>query len=144
MVLLYRAIMVAVLGFSSIAYGGESVSQLSAADAHAKAQAGDIKLIDIREPVEWRQTGVAQNASLIRMRHPQGMHGFAQAVYLAGGEDLEAPIVLICRTGSRSGRMVLQLKQMGFENVSHVPEGMLGSRAGPGWIAKGLPIQAVD
>lgn len=142
----YRVLAVSLLGLAFIALTGcgeASDSYLSAADAHAKAQAGEITLVDIREPSEWRQTGVAQNASTISMLHPQGMPGFAQAVHLAAGEDFAAPVVLICRTGSRSGRLVSHLKEMGFENVSHVPEGMLGSSAGPGWVARGLPIKTV-
>jgi len=116
--------------------------KLSATQAYELSQAGEITLIDIRRPEEWRQTGVAQGVKRINMLHPQGAIGFAQAVYAAAGSDLDAPIVLICRTGSRTSRLVPLLAEMGFTNVTHVPEGMLGSRAGPGWIARGLPIDA--
>jgi len=116
--------------------------KLSATQAYELAQVGEITLIDIRRPEEWRQTGVAQGVKRINMLHPQGAIGFAQAVYAAAGSDLDAPIVLICRTGSRTSRLVPLLAEMGFTNVTHVPEGMLGSRAGPGWIARGLPIDA--
>jgi hypothetical protein len=40
---------------------------LSAPEAFTKAQAGEITLIDIRTPREWRQTGVAEGALTIDM-----------------------------------------------------------------------------
>lgn len=113
---------------------------LSAVQAHEQAQAGEIVLIDIRQPEEWRQTGVAQGVKRVSMRQPGGGQAFAQGIYEAAGGQLDAPIVLICRTGSRTSRLVPLLKEMGFTNVVDVPEGMLGSRAGPGWIARGLPV----
>lgn len=121
---------------------GETQNQINAVEAHALAQAGQITLIDIRRPDEWRQTGVAQGVTRINMLHPQGMSGFAQAVAQAVGNDRNAPIVLICRTGSRTSRLAPALAEMGFTHVRHVPEGMIGSRSGPGWIARGLPIES--
>ena len=120
--------------------GATSPVTLSAVQAHELAQAGEVTLIDIRQPEEWRQTGVAQDVKRVSMRQPGGGQAFAQAIYEAAGSNLDAPIVLICRTGSRTSRLVPLLKEMGFTNVVDVPEGMLGSRAGPGWIARGLPV----
>lgn len=119
---------------------GASDHVMSAKDASDALQAGHITLVDIRRPDEWRQTGVPAGATLINMVHPQGANGFAQAVLQATGNDYDAPVVLICRTGNRSSRLVPILKEMGFTNVSHVPEGMVGSTAGPGWIAQGLSV----
>lgn len=117
-----------------------ALDTLSAVQAHERAQAGEVTLIDIRQPEEWRQTGVALGVKRVSMRQPGGGQAFAQGIYEAAGRDLDAPIVLICRTGSRTSRLVPLLKEMGFTNVVDVPEGMLGSRAGPGWIARGLPV----
>uniref|UniRef100_UPI0040555F08 rhodanese-like domain-containing protein n=1 Tax=Orrella sp. TaxID=1921583 RepID=UPI0040555F08 len=108
-----------------------ALNTLSAVQAHERAQAGEVTLID---------TGVAQGVKRVSMRQPGGGQAFAQAIFDAAGKNLDAPIVLICRTGSRTSRLVPLLKEMGFTNVVDVPEGMLGSRAGPGWIARGLPV----
>ena len=113
---------------------------VSADVAYAELQAGNIVLVDIRRPQEWRQTGVAQGAMRIDMLHPKGLQGFAQALYASVGQDLNAPIVLICRTGNRTSQLQPILKQAGFTNIRHVPEGMVGSRAGAGWIKRGLPV----
>ncbi|MCD8536472.1 MAG: hypothetical protein LRY53_06350 [Burkholderiaceae bacterium] len=116
-------------------------TEISATDAYELVTGDKITLIDIRRPEEWRQTGVAQGALRINMLHPKGLQGFAQEVYDAVGGDLNAPIVLICRTGSRTSRLQPILAQAGFTNVKHIPEGTLGNRKKPGWIAQGLPVE---
>lgn len=116
-------------------------AEISASEAYELVTDGKVTLIDIRRPEEWRQTGVAQGALRINMLHPKGLQGFAQEVYNAVGGDLNAPIVLICRTGSRTSRLQPILAQVGFTNVKHIPEGTLGNRKTPGWIAQGLPVE---
>ena len=110
-------------------------------EALAKAQAGEITLIDIRTPAEWRQTGVAEIARRIDMGNPKDPSAFANRVLDEVGGDKNAPIALVCRTGNRSGYMQQALQSLGFTQVFNVPEGMLGSGAGPGWIRRGLPVQ---
>lgn len=127
---------------SGAVFAQTNPAEIGAADAYALLQGGQITLIDIRRPEEWRQTGVAQGAKRINMVNPKGLQGFAQEVYNAVGGDLNAPIVLICRTGSRTSRLQPILTQAGFTNVKHIPEGTLGNRTTPGWIAQGLPIEA--
>lgn len=55
----------------------------------------------------------------------------------------DRPIALICARGVRSRFMVKQMQQAGFDDILDVPEGMLGSGAGPGWIKRGLPVTQV-
>lgn len=128
------------LVFSLGALAQTKDGEIGAAEAYALAKEGKVTLIDIRRPEEWRQTGVAEGAVRINMLHPKGLQGFAQEVYTLVGGDLNAPIVLICRTGSRTSRLQPVLTQAGFTNVKHIPEGTLGNRSTPGWIAQGLPI----
>ena len=113
-------------------------STLSATDALEKARAGEITFIDIRTPAEWRQTGVAAGALTIDMTAPT----FVQDVAKAVEGDPNAPTVLICRTGNRTGYTREALEKLGFNNVSHVAEGMAGSAAGPGWVRRGLPVES--
>ncbi|KAB2325654.1 rhodanese-like domain-containing protein [Betaproteobacteria bacterium SCN1] len=120
----------------------EAGPNLSAPDAHARAQAGQLTLIDIRRPDEWKQTRVAQGALEINMVHPQGTAGFVKQVAAEVGGDRNAPIGLICRTGNRTTQMQRALVEAGFTRVYNVKEGMAGSGAGPGWIARGLPTEA--
>jgi rhodanese-related sulfurtransferase len=114
---------------------------LSAAEAYRLSQAGEITLIDIRTPPEWRQTGVAQGTQLLDMRHPRGPDGFVDEVLRRVGGDRNAPIALICRTGNRTTHMQRLLQERGFTRIYNVKEGMIGSAAGPGWIRQGLPVE---
>lgn len=115
---------------------------ISAPEAFEAAQAGKVRLIDIRTPPEWKQTGVAKDATLINMIHPQGAAGFLNEVLQKVGGDRTAPIALICRTGNRTTQVQKFLQAQGFSNVYNVKEGMAGSGAGPGWLARKLPIEA--
>jgi len=108
---------------------------LSVADAHAAATAGDITLIDIRRPDEWARTGVGEGAIPLDMRDPD-----FPGKLLALAPDPDAPIALICARGVRSRGLAKRLTDAGFTRIIDVPEGMLGSGAGPGWLAAGLPV----
>ena len=129
---------------SAAACSRDSGPALSAPEAHARAQAGALTLVDIRRPEEWRQTGVAEDALRINMVHPQGTAGFVGQVAAEVEGDTAAPIGLICRTGNRSRQMQQALRKAGFTEVYNVEEGMVGSRAGPGWLARGLPLDPAD
>ncbi|MEM7317821.1 MAG: rhodanese-like domain-containing protein, partial [Pseudomonadota bacterium] len=114
-----------------------SGGQLNVTEAHAQATAGDIVLVDIRRPDEWQATGVGEGAHPIDMRRPD----FVEALVRVAGPDLDRPIALICARGVRSARLSLALTEAGYTRIIDVPEGMLGSRAGPGWLDAELPLQ---
>lgn len=110
--------------------------RLTVGEAYRQAQSGKITLIDIRTPREWKAVGVPVGGHPIDLRR----NDFAEAVAAAAGGDRSAPIALICAAGVRSARMTLALNAAGFDNIIDVPEGMMGSRAGPGWVASNLPV----
>jgi len=114
--------------------------ELSAPDAQRLAAAGELTLIDIRTPEEWRQTGVARDAKLVNMVHPGGADGFVSEVLKQVDGDADAPIALICRTGNRTTQIQRLLVSRGFSQVYNITEGMVGSSVGPGWIKRGLPV----
>ena len=122
----------------------DSGPTLAAPDAFTQAQAGQLTLIDIRRPDEWKQTGVAKGALQINMAHPQGDAGFVAQVMAETGGDKNAPIGLICRTGNRTTQMQRVLTEAGFTRVYNIKEGMAGSGAGPGWVARGLPVEPCE
>ena len=110
-------------------------------EAFEAARAGKLILIDIRTPPEWQQTGIAQGATRINMIHPQGAPGFLKEVLAKTGGNMNAPIALICRTGNRTSQVQRYLKAQGMTQVINIPEGMAGSAAGPGWLARRLPVE---
>lgn len=108
---------------------------LTVTQAHDQSANGDIILIDIRRPDEWKRTGVGEGAHPLDMRRKD----FIEALKETVGPDNQRPIALMCARGVRSARMSQKLTSAGFDNIVDVPEGMLGSRAGPGWLKTGLP-----
>lgn len=110
---------------------------MSVSKAHNQSKNGQLYLVDIRRPVEWKQTGVAKHASKISMHES----GFLDRIANLTNGDKAAPVALICARGNRSTHMINLLEQNGYTNVYNVKEGMLGSPEGAGWLAKGLPLQ---
>ena len=109
---------------------------LSAPEAFAKAATGKITLIDIRTPAEWAKTGTGAGAIRLDMRRDD----FVSALDKILGGDKSKPVALICARGVRSSRLSRALRESGYSNIIDVPEGMLGSYAGPGWLERGLPL----
>ena len=105
-------------------------------DAHARALAGSVTLVDIRRPDEWAHTGLGEGAHPLDMRRPD----FVQALLDLVQGDPNAPIALICARGVRSRYVAERLAEAGFTQVLDVPEGMMGSGAGQGWLRKALPV----
>ncbi len=118
-----------------------AAQNISAPEAWEAARAGKLTIIDIRTPPEWKQTRVVQGAHLVDMQHPGGPAGFMNEVLSKVGGDRTAPIALICRTGNRTSQVLRYLRSQGFSNTVHVAEGMAGSGAGPGWLARRLPTE---
>lgn len=109
---------------------------IDAQTAFERAEAGEIILVDIRRPEEWHATGTGRGAHRIDLRRPD----FIEALTKLVDGDLDRPVALICAGGVRSARIANLLTENGFTGVIDVSEGMLGSSAGPGWIARGLPL----
>lgn len=108
--------------------------------ARQLALAGDLLLIDIRDPTEWRETGIGDIALPISVHVP----GFLPTLDAAMGGDKGRAIALICAAGSRSAMIASQLAAHGYGNVADVGEGMSGSVAGPGWLRRGLPVKTFE
>lgn len=112
---------------------------MDAKTAHEKAMAGEIVLVDIRTPEEWKQTGLPTSAYAVSMDQPPAT--LVPALAALGGKDNGKPLALICRTGNRSSHLAAQLRKVGFTKVIDVSEGMAGGRNGPGWLKTGLPVR---
>ena len=80
-------------------------------------------LIDIREKGELDKMGRVENSNHI----PRGMLEFwldLEGPYFKSGKlDMTKEMVLFCAGGLRSALAAKSLKEMGFENVSHIDGG---------------------
>lgn len=129
---------VATSGWFNVFADASNGGALTADEAYQMARDGQIFLIDIRRPDEWSRTGVAAPAIPIDMRRDD----FETALRAILDRLGERPVALICARGVRSHRMTARLAEAGFSDTLDVPEGMLGSGAGAGYIAQGLPLRA--
>jgi len=111
------------------------ISPLEALDL---LQSNKLLLIDIRRPDEWARTGIAKGAVPIDLRNPDFLKLAVQHQNASGG----LPLAVICARGVRSRRTAAAMTAASLGPITDIPEGMLGSSAGPGWIARGLPIQS--
>jgi rhodanese-related sulfurtransferase len=109
---------------------------MDAEEARRLAQNGEVVLVDVRNPDEWRRTGVGDVAVPISMQDPEFLDKLMEAV----GGDSDRPVAVICAAGARSAQVAGALLRHGFPTVHNVGEGMMGSAAGPGWLGRGLPV----
>ena len=114
---------------------------IAADEALRRSQAGELLIVDVRSPREWRQTGLPKGAAAVTIHDPNGPEGFLAAMLSAAGGDKAKPIALICASGVRSNRAHRFLEAKGFSAVLDVSEGMLGRRDKPGWLKRGLPTE---
>ena len=101
----------------------KEVETISAEQALQLSNENKCNLIDIREKGELDKMGRVENSHHI----PRGMLEFwldPESPYFKNGKlDMEKEIVLFCAGGLRSALAAKSLKEMGFENVSHIDGG---------------------
>lgn len=106
-------------------------------EAYEAQQAGKAVIVDIRTPQEWKETGVPKGAVRLDMTARDFVEKLGALSKANPGKDL----ALICRTSSRSQRVVSALVSQGWSNVVDVAGGVAGSPRGTGWFAEGLPVE---
>lgn len=121
-------------GMFALAHGAEFMSVKNASEL---SQSGQILLVDIRRPDEWKQDGIPASAYAISMH----VEGFLDKLGKLTKGDKNAKIALICATGARSTWLGDQLEARGYTSIINVAEGMYGSQRGPGWLAAKLPVK---
>jgi len=99
----------------------EDISPARAAELHA---AGEVQLIDVREPHEYEAGHIegARHVPVSRLSEE------------ASSIDKDRPVVFYCRTGGRSGLATQAFRASGFE-AHKMAGGMVG------WSEEGRPIE---
>jgi len=97
-----------------------------------------VPLFDIRRKDEWRQTGVIEGSQLLTFVDgggrvtPDFLERFTRVV------DKDDPVILICRTGSRTSALARHLvEQLGYTHVYNVRDGITQ------WIRDGHDVARV-
>ena len=106
-----------------VAQALKEVKTISSEEALKLFNENKCNLIDIREKVELDNSGRVENSNHI----PRGMLEFwldPEGPYFKSGKiDMSKEMVLFCAGGLRSALAAKSLKEMGFENVSHIDGG---------------------
>ena len=90
------------------------------------AHVGAARLVDVRETPELSgELGHAHGIEHVPM---------AEVEQAARSWDRDQPVILICRSGGRSGRAALQLRAQGISRAVSLRGGMTA------WVASGLPV----
>jgi len=130
------------VGVPALALGQETAPALAAPAALERAHSGELLLIDVRHPQEWRETGLATPAEPLSIHDPGGLPAFVEKLQALAGPPEEAPaLAFVCATGVRSAFAADVARRLGYGEVYNLQEGMLGSEAGPGWLARALPVE---
>ncbi len=104
------------------------------ADELVKLQAKGVPVIDIRTPMEWKQTGIIKGAHKMMFFTPNGQPDLADWFYNLGRivKDKNQPFVIYCAHANRSKVLAEGLDQMGFKKIYELKGGIEN-----GWIKKG-------
>ena len=101
----------------------KEVKTISAEEALNLSNDNKCNLIDIRDEAELQKLGTIENSFHI----PRGLLEFSihpESGYVQNNQlDLSKEIVLFCAAGGRSALAAKTLKEMGFDNVSHIEGG---------------------
>jgi len=130
-------ILVLVLVLFGFAPAAVAAHLIGAEEAREAALKGELVVIVIRTPGEWAQSGVADVAHTIDMRS----EAFIPRLIALRQANPGKPLAIICATGGRSTYVTTALEERGL-HIQNIPEGMFGSRAGPGWLSRKLPVRA--
>ncbi len=99
------------------------IKTISTDEAYKMSNEDKCNLIDIRDIRELEKEGRVENSNHI----PRGMLEFwldPESPYFKEGRlDMNKEMVLFCAGGMRSALAAKTLKDMGFENVSHIDGG---------------------
>lgn len=94
-------------------------------DELKELQKQGVKLIDIRTPKEWQETGVIEGSLLLPFRMPNGRFNTAFVQDIARLVEKDEPFMLICRTGSRTQIAAHGLAtSLGYSKVHNVLKGI--------------------
>ena len=128
----FLAVFVAVLGVSGTACtatDGDALMAPVAAQAWLAGPGAQSVLIDTRTPGE-HAAGIIPGTDLLANWNA-GPAAFGRAL---AGVSKDAPIVVYCRSGNRSGKAAEWLRSNGYTNVRDIRGGMIA------WLDARLPV----
>jgi rhodanese-related sulfurtransferase len=111
------------------------IGNLTVDQVAGEIAAGDVVVVDLREPGELAEQGAIPGA----IHAPRGMlefHADPTSSYHLRGLDPSARTILYCASGGRSALACDTLQQLGYADVAHLDGGLKA------WKAAGRPVVA--
>lgn len=119
--------------FSTLSLRAE-VPKITPTDAAALVSSGAAVLVDVREPAEWQESGVATPAVLLsKSDFDAGRVGEWKSFLKANGDK---PIIVYCRSGHRAGIVGAALAAEGHK--------VMNAGGFSDWESAGLPTRKVE
>ena len=113
------------------------------AEANALHSAGAAKIVDVRTPPEYTQVGHIPKTPLVvwpRDGDESSLEAFIGEMRQVATPN--EPLLLLCRSGSRSHYAAHLLTHNGYTRAYNILEGFEGPPgSGKGWLAAGLPSE---
>ena len=95
----------------------------------------DVLIYDVRRPEEWRKTGVVEGSRLLTFVDKSGRLKPDFLPRFTAETDKNQPVILICRTGSRTDTLARYLvEKQGYTQVYNVRDGITR------WIGEKQPV----
>ena len=104
----------------------QNAGTMSATELKGKLERGEVRLLDVREPSEWKEEGTVEGAIKIF---------FADLPDKAASLPQDKPLAVTCTVGNRTSIAISILQRAGITNVSNVLGGM------DAWTALGYPVK---
>lgn len=111
---------------------GEEILKLTPVEAAAKVTEGKAVLVDVREPDEWAETGVAGPAILLSK---SDFEKDASSWKTMLEDNSNKTVILYCRSGNRAGIVAEVLAKRGFD--------VANAGSFEAWEKAGLPTRKV-
>lgn len=121
------------LAVSAVAALAADVKKVSPSEAAQLVKSGRAVLVDVREPAEWAQSGVAEPAALL----PKSDFDGAQAQWKGFLEKNQGKqVILYCRSGKRADTVATALAAKGIATAN--------AGGYVDWEKAGLPTRKVE
>ena len=116
---------------------------LNIQEALTAYEKNNLTIIDIRTKKEWKETGIIPNSILVNMHNDnyEENTNFIEEVITILDKNPNDKIVFICASGARSEIVTNYFYEKGYQNVSHISEGIVGKKK-DGWLFLGYPMKA--
>ena len=123
-----KILLISCILFTFTTVGFANLIGLTPIQLEQKIKENNIKVIDIRTPMEWKETGIIKNSHKLMFFSMQGKVNIRKWL-----DDLSVilkkqnePFVLVCRHGNRTQRVGEFLtKELKFKNVYHLEHGIV-------------------